>query len=216
MKTIAAVVDDIYEDLELWYPRLRLEEEGWKVVVAGPAAGKTYTGKHGYPCRSDVAFSDLRAGDFDGLLVPGGFAPDKIRRDARVLGLTREMRRCGKARRVHLPRGVGADIGGHPRGKAGNQHGGHPRRHGQRGGAVGGLAPGRGREPRQLAHARRPSAVRKRHGGLADRALRSGHENAPVVPGRCRGCSAIYFARGMLMAPLNMCRGMNDFSVPSA
>jgi protease I len=96
MKTIAAVVDDIYEDLELWYPRLRLEEEGWKVVVAGPAAGRIYAGKHGYPCRSDVAFSDLRAGDFDGLLVPGGFAPDKIRRDARVLGLTREMAGAGK------------------------------------------------------------------------------------------------------------------------
>ena len=59
MKTIAAVVDDLYEDLELWYPRIRMEEEGWKVVVAGPAAGTTYAGKHGYPCRTDAAFSDL-------------------------------------------------------------------------------------------------------------------------------------------------------------
>ncbi len=96
MKTIAVVVDDIYEDLELWYPRLRLEEEGWKVVVAGPAADATYVGKHGYPCRSDAAFSDLRAADYDGLLVPGGFAPDKIRRDVRVLDLTRDMHASGK------------------------------------------------------------------------------------------------------------------------
>jgi protease I len=96
MKRIAAVVDDIYEDLELWYPRVRLQEEGWEVVVAGPAAGKTFTGKHGYPCRADAAFSDLRAGDFDGLLVPGGFAPDKMRRDTRVLELVRDIHAAGK------------------------------------------------------------------------------------------------------------------------
>ena len=96
MKRIAAVVDDIYEDLELWYPRLRLEEEGWKVVVAGPSAGKTYTGKHGYPCRSEAAFSDLHAQDFDALLIPGGFAPDKIRRDAHVLQLCRDIDSSGK------------------------------------------------------------------------------------------------------------------------
>ena len=96
MKTIAAVVDDLYEDLELWYPRLRLEEAGWKTVVAGPVAGKTYAGKHGYPCRADASFADLRAADFDGLLVPGGFAPDKIRRDAHVLSLAREIHASGK------------------------------------------------------------------------------------------------------------------------
>ncbi len=96
MKTIAAVVDDLYEDLELWYPRLRLEEAGWKVVVAGPTAGRTYAGKHGYPCRAEAAFTDLRAADLDGLLVPGGFAPDKIRRDAHVLSLTRELHESGK------------------------------------------------------------------------------------------------------------------------
>lgn len=96
MKRIAAVVDDIYEDLELWYPRIRLQEEGWEVVVAGPAAGTTFAGKHGYPCRTEAAFSDLRAEDFDGLLVPGGFAPDKMRRDAHVLGLVRDMQTSGK------------------------------------------------------------------------------------------------------------------------
>ncbi|HET6450300.1 MAG TPA: type 1 glutamine amidotransferase domain-containing protein [Spirochaetia bacterium] len=96
MKTIAAVVDDLYEDLELWYPRLRLEEAGFRVVVAGPAAGKTFAGKHGYPCRADMAFAELRASDYEGLLVPGGFAPDKIRRDAHVLSVTREIHAAGK------------------------------------------------------------------------------------------------------------------------
>jgi protease I len=96
MKSIVAVVDDIYEDLELWYPRIRLEEEGWKVIVAGPTAGKTYSGKHGYPCRTDVSFSDLHASDFDALLVPGGFAPDKMRRDPQVLALTRDIHSAGK------------------------------------------------------------------------------------------------------------------------
>jgi protease I len=90
MKTILAFVDDIYEDLELLYPKIRLEEEGWRVVVAGPAAGTVYKGKHGYPCKSDAAVADMKSADFDALLVPGGFAPDKLRRDPHVLRLARE------------------------------------------------------------------------------------------------------------------------------
>lgn len=82
-------VDDVYEDLELWYPVLRLREEGARVVVAGMDAGRTYRGKHGYPAASDTSFADIRADDFDGLVIPGGFAPDKLRRDPRVLELTR-------------------------------------------------------------------------------------------------------------------------------
>ena len=96
MRRIAAVVDDIYEDLELWYPRIRLEEEGWKVVVAGPQAGKTCAGKHGYPCTVEAGFADLHARELDALLVPGGFAPDKMRRDARLLDLVRDMNAAGK------------------------------------------------------------------------------------------------------------------------
>ncbi len=92
MKTILALVDDIYEDLELWYPKLRLEEEGWKVVVAGPKAGTVYKGKHGYPCKADIDIGDVEDPlAYDGLLVPGGFAPDKLRRDANVLNIVRVM-----------------------------------------------------------------------------------------------------------------------------
>lgn len=93
---ILAIIDHIYEDLELWYPKIRLEEEGWEVVVAAPKAGETYDGKHGYPCVSDAAIADVAEPDFDALLVPGGFAPDKLRRDPKVLSLVRAFEASGK------------------------------------------------------------------------------------------------------------------------
>lgn len=93
---ILALVGDMYEDLELWYPKLRFIEAGAAVVVAGPVADTVYTGKNGYPCRSDVALDDIRAVDFDGILCPGGFMPDKLRRDPKVLQLIRDFSRAGK------------------------------------------------------------------------------------------------------------------------
>lgn len=87
---------DIYEDLELWYPKLRLQEAGAEVVVAGERAGVRYAGKHGYPCLSDTAIDDMRSQDFHGLLVPGGFMPDRLRRLPKVLALVREFFEAGK------------------------------------------------------------------------------------------------------------------------
>ena len=95
-KRILSFVGDIYEDLELWYPKLRLFEAGAEVVVAGPEAGKTYAGKHGYPCVSDSAIADMKSDDFHGVLCPGGFMPDKLRRDPKVLELVREFADAGK------------------------------------------------------------------------------------------------------------------------
>ncbi len=86
---LLAFVDDIYEDLELWYPKLRLEEEGFLTQLAGKEL-KTYAGKHGYPARADLRIDDARSQDFVGLVIPGGFMPDKLRRDAKVLSLTQE------------------------------------------------------------------------------------------------------------------------------
>ena len=94
-KTLLAFLDDVYEDLELWYPKLRLEEAGYTLKCAAPEM-KTYTGKHGYPAQSDLLLKDARSRDFCGLLVPGGFMPDKLRRDAKVLSLTREFFEQGK------------------------------------------------------------------------------------------------------------------------
>ncbi len=96
MKHILAIIDDVYEDLELWYPKIRLEEESWNVVVAAPEAERLYKGKHGYPCVSDAAIADVASDDYDALLVPGGFAPDKLRRDPKVLELVREFDAAGK------------------------------------------------------------------------------------------------------------------------
>ena len=94
-KTVLTFVDDIYEDLELWYPLLRLQEAGYAMRLAAPEI-RTYSGKHGYPATSDLLLADARSQDFCGLLVPGGFMPDKLRRDAKVLALTREFFEQGK------------------------------------------------------------------------------------------------------------------------
>lgn len=89
-KRVLMFVGDIYEDLELWYPKLRLEEAGAAVTLAGPEAGVVYDGKHGYPAKSDAAIEDVAARNFDGLVVPGGFMPDKLRRDPQVLKLVQD------------------------------------------------------------------------------------------------------------------------------
>ncbi|MFM1904985.1 MAG: putative cysteine protease YraA [Planctomycetota bacterium] len=95
-KRCLVFVGEIYEDLELWYPKLRWIEAGGEVVVAGPEAGVVYPGKNGYPCRSDAAISEVRSADFDAVLLPGGFMPDKLRRDPQVLRLIQEFDRAGK------------------------------------------------------------------------------------------------------------------------
>jgi protease I len=95
-KLILIFVEKDYEDLELWYPKLRLLEEGAGVTVAGPEAGKIYNGKNGYPCKSDAAIDLMEAGDFHGLVIPGGWAPDRLRRDPKVLELTRQFHAAGK------------------------------------------------------------------------------------------------------------------------
>lgn len=95
-KQILMFVGDIYEDLELWYPKLRLVEAGAKVVVAGQEAQQQYAGKNGYPCISDIAIEDVQVDDWDGLVVPGGFMPDKLRRNEQVLAIVRQFDFSGK------------------------------------------------------------------------------------------------------------------------
>jgi protease I len=95
-KRLLMFVDDVYEDLELWYPKLRMIEAGAQVIVAGPDAGRKYSGKHGYPCVADAAISAMEERDFAGLIIPGGFSPDKLRRDPKVKELTRQFAERGK------------------------------------------------------------------------------------------------------------------------
>ena len=85
----------LYEDLELWYPKIRLEEEGAQTTVAG-LGEKTYAGKRGYPVTVDTNVDSIDAARFDGLVIPGGFAPDQMRRYENVLQLTRAIYQAGK------------------------------------------------------------------------------------------------------------------------
>lgn len=97
MGRYAVLVGDDYEDLELWYPKLRLEEAGHEVVLAGLEKGGTgYRGKHGYPATSDARIEDLRAADLDGIVIPGGWMPDKLRRFDSVKQLVRDLAAAGK------------------------------------------------------------------------------------------------------------------------
>lgn len=93
---ILAFVDEEFEDLEMWYPVLRLREAGAVVDIAGPKAQEIYHGKYGVPITTDVAFEEVSAADYDGLYVPGGWAPDKLRRYADVLRFTREIHEAQK------------------------------------------------------------------------------------------------------------------------
>lgn len=95
-KRVLILVDDEYEDLELWYPRLRLLEAGAAVTVAGHEEGREYRSKHGYPCIAGSAVVNVKPAAFDGLVIPGGWAPDKLRRDPKVLGLVRAFANSGK------------------------------------------------------------------------------------------------------------------------
>lgn len=96
VKRILIFVGPDYEDLELCYPRLRLIEAGHAVTVAGPQAGATCLGKHGYPTVADAAIADMTAADFDGVVCPGGWMPDKLRRDEKVKALLRAFDKAGK------------------------------------------------------------------------------------------------------------------------
>ncbi|MCL6571076.1 MAG: type 1 glutamine amidotransferase [Bacillus sp. (in: Bacteria)] len=86
-KKIVSLVHHEFEDLELWYPILRLKEEGALVHLAGERAHEKYIGKYGIPAISDFAFHDIKGEEYDAILVPGGWAPDKIRRFPEVLSL---------------------------------------------------------------------------------------------------------------------------------
>jgi len=95
-KRVAVLVEKLYEDLELWYPVYRLREAGCKVTLVGPKAGETYSSKHGYPAKSDVSSSDVSAKDFDGIIIPGGYSPDHMRRHPSMVELVTTAAQQGK------------------------------------------------------------------------------------------------------------------------
>lgn len=95
-KRVAVLVEQQYQEMEVWYPIFRLREAGCQVTIVGPEAGTTYPSKLGYPAKSDKAAKDVSAKDFDGIVIPGGFAPDYIRRSAAMLKLVSDLNEQGK------------------------------------------------------------------------------------------------------------------------
>lgn len=95
-RKVAILAEDLYEDLELWVPLFRLREAGFTPVIVGPEAGKTYASKHGYPARAEAAASAVRTADLAGVIVPGGYAPDRMRRHRAMVDLVREASESGK------------------------------------------------------------------------------------------------------------------------
>jgi protease I len=94
-KHIACLVGPEYEDLEVWYPKLRLEEAGFQVPLVG-VGDATYRGKHGYPATVDLHIDELDVSALAGIIAPGGWAPDKLRRIPAVLDAVREVHNAGK------------------------------------------------------------------------------------------------------------------------
>jgi protease I len=95
-KRAAVLVEQLYQEMEVWYPVYRLREAGCKVTLVGPEAGQTYNSKLGYPAKSDKAARDVSAADFDILVIPGGYAPDHMRRCEPMIKLARQMAEQGK------------------------------------------------------------------------------------------------------------------------
>lgn len=95
-RRVAVLVEKFYEDLELWYPVLRLREAGCQVTIVGPKAGETYASKHGYPAKSEAAAVDVKAADFDAIVIPGGYSPDHMRRSPAMVALVTEANQLGK------------------------------------------------------------------------------------------------------------------------
>jgi len=95
-KKIAILVDAMYQEMEAWYPYFRLREAGAECKFVGAEANKTYHSKLGYPATSDLSYDAVSADDFDGVVIPGGYAPDYIRRHSKALQFVRDMDAQGK------------------------------------------------------------------------------------------------------------------------
>ncbi len=95
-KRIAVLAADQYQEMEVWYPLLRFQEDGATTVTVGAEAGKTYISKKGYPVVSDKSIAEVSARDFDAVVIPGGWAPDTLRQDERMLNFVRDMDKAGK------------------------------------------------------------------------------------------------------------------------
>jgi protease I len=93
---IAVLVEDYYQVLEVWYPYLRLREDGVETVLVGTGRKKEYTTKEGYPASEELSIKQIKADEFDGVVIPGGYAPDILRRYTEINQLVKQMYQRGK------------------------------------------------------------------------------------------------------------------------
>ena len=93
---IALLIEDEYQILEAWYPKLRLEEAGAEVRVIGSGRKNTFDSKEHYPMEADASAAQVSADEFDAVVIPGGFAPDNMRLSPPMVALVRDMNRKGK------------------------------------------------------------------------------------------------------------------------
>ncbi len=96
-KTVAVLVEDLYQVLEVWYPVLRLKEAGIRTVTIGSGTKETYGSREGYPCKVETSIDKVNARDFDGVVIPGGYAPDILRRYPKIVEFVRQLHDEGKA-----------------------------------------------------------------------------------------------------------------------
>ena len=95
-KQAVILVEEMYNEFELWIPYYRLKEEGVEVTVVGTGTASTYHGKYGIPVEADKKAAEVTADDFDVVVIPGGYAPDKMRLHAEMVSLVRDMFNKGK------------------------------------------------------------------------------------------------------------------------
>lgn len=95
-KRVAVLAENLYQELELWYPVLRMQEAGANVKVIGPTKGATYKSKNGYPVTTDLGSTEATVSAFDAVIIPGGYAPDLMRRDSNLVRFVQEMFAAGK------------------------------------------------------------------------------------------------------------------------
>lgn len=94
-KRVIILVEQIFNDQEFWYPYYRLKEAGAEVVVVGSAI-QTYSGKAGTQAKADTSAEEISAADFDGVVIPGGYAPDHMRRNPAMVNLVKDLFEAGK------------------------------------------------------------------------------------------------------------------------
>ena len=95
-KSVIILVEEMYNEFEFWYPLYRLREAGAEVVIVGSGSSDTYKSKSGLPCKVDTSADQVSSADFDGIIIPGGYAPDHMRRYPPMVNLVKDLSEEGK------------------------------------------------------------------------------------------------------------------------